>query len=139
MMGPIRRADWQESVIAYLNDCRNRVFEPGHYDCALFCAGAIEAMTGVDPAAGLRGIYDTEEAGFAIIRAAGYDDHIAMVARLFEEIAVSMARPGDIAVIPAEGNLPALGLVQGEWVYVPRVRGFGTVPLISATRAFAVR
>ena len=139
MQIPVRRPDWQEALVAYLHGCSRTPFESGQFDCALFCAGAVAAMTGVDPAADLRGTYDTEEAGFARIRAAGHDDHIALVASLFEEIPVAMAGPGDIAVVPTEGNLPALGVVQGEWIYVPRQRGFGTVPLISAISAFAVR
>lgn len=136
---PPRRADWQDALVAYLHACARLPFEPGVFDCALFAAGAIEAMTGFDPAAELRGTYATEEEGFAKIAAAGFADHIEMVARLFEEIPVSLARPGDLAAVSTPGNLAALAVVQGEHVYVPRARGFGTLPLTQASRAFRVR
>jgi len=47
------------------------------------------------------------------------------------------ARTGDGAVVATEDG-PALGLVQGEMIYVLGPRGLSLVPRSRATRAFRV-
>jgi len=54
-----RLADWPERLAAFLESRRTMPKQWGQNDCALFCADAIQAMTGVDPALELRG-YDSE-------------------------------------------------------------------------------
>ena len=82
---------------------------PDGMDCARFVASYVEAITGVDHAAPWRG-YETVEDGQAALRAAGYDDHIALVASILPEIKPDDAVAGDVAVT-AEG---ALCIVQGR-------------------------
>jgi hypothetical protein len=48
-----------------------------------------------------------------------------------------MARVGDIIVTDGDDG-PAMGVVQGERVYVLTQRGIGTIDLLQAKRAFRV-
>lgn len=131
----MRRPDWRLRLSAYLSEVARRPFEAGRHDCALFAAGAVEAMTGENPALPID--YDTIRRGLVALRDAGFDDHIAFVAARFEEVHVSRAQAGDLAVIAtAEG--PALGVVQGPNVYVAGRTGLGFVELLGAVRAFRV-
>ena len=133
-----RLTTWFSRLADYIAVSFDRPLRPGRFDCALFAAGAVEAMTGEDPAAEWRGTYSTIEGGARALRAAGYADHVAFAAALFEEVPVSRAGVGDLAVV-SEGDRAALGVIQGERVYVLHISGgLGTVPLTAAERAFRV-
>lgn len=120
----MRYPDWQARLVAYLSATAALIQEPGVHDCALFPAGAVEAMTGVDLAADWRGTYSSFEEGLNALKAAGFADHIDLVARHFAEIAPAFAQAGDLAVV--DGLLgPSLGVVQGEGIYVLTVTRMG--------------
>ena len=131
-----RHADWQPRLTDYLRAHHARPFAWGRWDCAIFVAGSVRAMTGRDPMRGLRG-YRTLAEGLRKARARGLEDHIAAVADRFPEIHPAFAGPGDIAVVPGEPGL-ALGLVQGAGIYVVGAQGLGLLQLTDATRAFRV-
>lgn len=131
-----RHPDWQKRLTDYLRAIHQHPFEYGRFDCALFVAGAVKAMTGVDPMRGMRG-YRSRSAGMRAARAKGHADHIDMTATLFPEVLPSLAGPGDIAVIDGTTG-PALGIVQGAHIYVAGDAGLGLVPFTAARRAFRV-
>jgi hypothetical protein len=131
-----RHPDWQPRLTDYLRANHARPFAWGRWDCALFVAGAVKAMTGRDPMRGYRG-YRTLREGLRKARARGVEDHVAGVAASFAEIPPAFAGPGDIAAVPGEPGL-ALGIVQGAQVYVVGARGLGLVSLTEARRAFRV-
>ena len=133
----MRLPDWKPRLIAYLDANVRRPFAPGRHDCALFVAGAVEAMTGNDPATLFRGRYRTLRGGQRILRSAGYGNHIDLAAALFGEMHPSQAAPGDLAVVPTEEG-EALGLVQGEVVYVLTPTNVGLIPIATASRVFRV-
>lgn len=132
----MRRNDWRPRLTAYLADVAREPFVMGKHDCALFAAGAVKAMTGRDIARGFRG-YRTLAAGIRKARKKGFDDHIAIFADRFEDVPVSYAQVGDVAVVEAEEG-PALGIVQGEHIYMAGPAGICLKPLLSSTRAFRV-
>ncbi|MDN5786402.1 hypothetical protein [Pseudorhodobacter sp.] len=140
MIAPlIRLPDWRPRLIAWISKIHNRPILPGQHDCCLFGAGAIEAQTGVDLAAGWRGRYSTYAGGRRILRKAGYDDHIALIAAHLDEAHVSTAAEGDIAILPTEDG-DAVGLVQGVAVYVLGPSGrLGLAPMCPVQRLFKVR
>ena len=131
-----RRMDWQAALTDYVVGQMRAPFGYGRHDCALFTAGAVAAMTGTDHAVGWRG-YRSRAAGPRKLQERGFDDHIALVASLLPEIHPAFAHPGDVAVVAGDDG-PALGIVQGEAIYVLRRDGLGLVPLTSAERAFRV-
>ena len=133
----MRHAHWKVALMQYLADSARTPYQPGQHDCALFSAGAVAAMTGTDFAAEWRGTYTTIEEGLKALQKAGFADHIAMAAAHFEEVALSFAGPGDLAVIASPlGDI--LGVVQGEGVYVLTPARIGLWPLSAAHRAFKV-
>lgn len=126
-----RLPDWRARLDAYLAACAWRPYAPGRHDCALFAAGAIEAMTGLDFARAYRGAYVSVEVGEALL---GRDIATHASSILPELPAVLDAVEGDIAVIDG-----ALGVVGGAHVLVLRPQGgLGTVPLTRADRVLAV-
>ena len=100
-------------------------FAYGEHDCARFAAGAVEAVTGADPSAGLGIRYTTLAGGRRALVARGYRDPVAFVREHFAEIPVAQARMGDLAVVhTSEG--PALSVVGGAVVFAPAPdRGLG--------------
>lgn len=129
--------DWHVRLREYLRGVSHKPFRDGEHDCALFTAGAVKAMTGIDLAAPWRGSYTSLDEGFAALKRAGFDQLVDFAAVNFEEIAPAFAHPGDIAAVPAPTGL-ALGIVQGARIYVAGPRGLLTIPLITAHRAFRV-
>lgn len=132
-----RLPDWQARLVTYLHAARLRPFAYGRHDCSLFAADCVSAMTGQDMAVPWRGRYTTLRGGIRVLRRAGYRDHVALTASLFPEIPPLSAQPGDLAVVPTDEG-PALGVVQGEAVYLLGPTGLGLVSLLLAQRAFRV-
>jgi hypothetical protein len=132
-----RFSDWRSRLIQYLAAASRKPFREGQHDCALFLAGAVEAMTGVDYAAPYRGRYTTLRGGMRILRKDGFADHIVLARAHLHEKPISFAAEGDGAYLHAEGSVQ-LGLVQGAQVYVLRPEGLGLVPLTAATAALEV-
>lgn len=133
----MRLPDWKTHLIAYLADAAHKAYRPGVHDCALFSAGAVLAMTGVDLAAGWRGRYTTLTRGLRVLRRAGYVDHIDLAARHFEKLHPAFAHLGDLAVIPSSEG-PILGVMQGEGVYCLGLKQLRIEPRERAVRAFKV-
>lgn len=132
----MKRDDWQARLTEYVVAVQRQAFEPGRMDCALFAAGAVHAMTGEDMAKGFRG-YKTLAGGYRKLKAQGFADHVALAALRFKEVPPAFAQVGDVAAVPTDEGL-ALGIVQGEWIYVMRPDGLGIVSLLDAARAFRV-
>lgn len=133
-----RYSYWRTALADYVQRSAGRPFVPGDHDCALFAAGAVAAMTGEDFGADYRGRYKTLAGGYRLLKKRGFDNHADLAASIFEEIHPSHAMVGDLAAINGDGGI-SLGVVQGEGVYVLSPEGrIGTVPLLSATRAFRV-
>lgn len=132
-----RLPDWTPRLVRWLALAAPRPFVPGTHDCALFLAGAVEAMTGVDYAASYRGRYTTLRGGLRILRRDGFADHIALAAHHLPEISPAEARPGDGVVVETPDG-PALGLHQGEAVWVLSPQRLALVSAARVIRAFGV-
>jgi hypothetical protein len=122
---------WQARLTDFLRANHRRTFAPGKWDCAIWAAGAVEAMTGEDHLRGFRGYRSIAE-GKRFLRAKGFDDHVAYCASLLPEVPPAFAQPGDVAVIDGQ----SLGIVQGAQVYMFGVNGFGMTPFSVIGRAF---
>ncbi len=132
-----RRPDWRERLRTYVLSNLSVPFRPGKHDCALFVAGAIREMTGHDFGRGWRGKYRSIKAGEALARERGYDDHEAIFSEHLDPVAPSFARVGDLAVVETEAGT-ALGIVQGEMIYVLHVGGMAIVSRDQMKRAYRV-
>jgi len=135
----IRHSDWRMRLTGYVAQAATQGFVPGQQDCALFAAGGIAAMTGTDLAAPYRDTYHSLKGGLAALQRAGHADHVALLASLLPEVPVAYGQVGDVAVLDGPDGLPALGLVQGDMIYVLLpATGLGLVPLTDARRMFRV-
>lgn len=135
----MRLKDWEPRLIAYLQTASRRPYSEADHHCALFAAGCVEAMTGEDHAAQWRGRFKTLKAGLKALKKGGFEDHVALVASLFkDEVHPSRAHRGDLAVLAGSDGMGALGIVQGEHVYVLRPEGLALAPRRQMLRAFRV-
>lgn len=132
-----RLVDWRPRLVDYLARIRAEPLVYGSHDCALFVAGAVEAMTGADPATAYRGTYTSLKTGLKRLGSAGLADHVALVRSLLDEVPPAFAMVGDVAVIGEVGT-PALGVFEGENILVLQETGLGLIPRSAATLAFRV-
>jgi hypothetical protein len=134
----IRREDWPERLLAYVEAQRDKPFAWGENDCALFTADGILAMTDVDLAAEVRGRYTTAIGAFKILRTSGVEDLTEWLTRaLGEPILPALARRGD--VVMSEGVTgPVLGLVLGQQAAAAGPAGVTLVPSARWQQAWRV-
>ena len=93
---PRRLPDWEARLSDWLAAQRGRPFEWGRNDCVLFAAGAVQAMTGRDPAADVRGTWSTRIGALRALKeqsARGVADVV-----WFEEIEPAHAMRGDLVL-----------------------------------------
>lgn len=140
-MGPLKRfEDWPARLARALAEAARRPFAWGSHDCALFAAGVVQALTGTDPAAELRGRYETA-AGAA--RALGSGGLAATAEALacahgMEAIPPLMAQRGDVVLFETEGR-DALGVVDlNGRIAAAGEAGLVVLPLSHAKRAWRV-
>lgn len=134
----IRREDWPERLLVYVEAQRCTPFAWGENDCALYTAGAVLAMTDVDLAAEVRGRYTTARGALKTLRSNGVADLAGWLTRaLGEPVLPTLARRGDVVMFEAvEG--PALGLGMGQQAAAAGPDGVIWVPSSRWQRAWRV-
>jgi hypothetical protein len=142
-MGPVtlkRLPDWHSRLIRAVEEVRRAPLVWGASDCGLDWAGrAVLAVTGQNPAAGLKPRYKTAQGALAFLRGQKVENLADLVARFLPEIHPSRAVIGDIAAIKTDDAFGfALGIVNGETILVRGEDGVRVLNLLDADRAFAV-
>lgn len=118
-----RLSDWQTRLAEYLESSRGLVASGDVELCALFAAGAVEAVTGENPADQFRGKY-REVA----------DNLERTIDTLFDAVPVPLAQTGDIAF---DGE--AIGVVYGPHaMFIAETTG-GEVKLAAVPRSDLVK
>lgn len=138
----MRVHDWHLRLDAVVEAARKREFKYGDFDCAMFAADCAQAVTGIDPAASVRG-YESKTAAYRII--ASYGSMEAMITSLLaqEPIHPSAARRGDfmlgtVDLGPGE-NGEIIGVCVGSRVAYPSItRGLRLLPRSTARLAWRV-
>ncbi len=133
-----RLSGWRARLARYLAAEQDRPIEWGASDCALFAAGGIEAVTGVDLATDWRGSYAAAEDAARVLRSLGCRT-VADLADLYlpRHDRQAQARPGDVVLID-EGALGSLGISVGPAVRVRGTESIGTLPLSVVAAAWRV-
>jgi hypothetical protein len=111
-----RVENWPTLLTAYIEERREVPFTWGRADCCLFAADWVRLATDLDPAADLRGKYDSALGARRIIKRRG--GLATMVARAltplgFREVALSLATRGDI-IVRDSGDGDCAGVVLGK-------------------------
>lgn len=124
---------WEKRLVAVTEAHMNTPLVWGKSDCLLTTCDAIEAMTGVDPAADIRGKYKSKSGAYRLIKQRGFDSLGAVLADRFEESPVAMAQRGDVGIFEKTvGYFCEYGFaVKGE-------DGLRFLPRTMAERAFKV-
>ncbi|TCQ78034.1 hypothetical protein EDF68_108108 [Ochrobactrum sp. BH3] len=124
---------WEKRLVAVTEAHLVTPLVWGKSDCLLTTCDAIEAMTGVDPAADIRGKYKSKAGAYRLIKQRGYDSLGAVLADRFEEIGTAMAQRGDVGIFEKTvGYFCEYGFaVKGE-------DGLRFLPRTMAERAFKV-
>jgi hypothetical protein len=100
----------------YLLATATTPFAYGRSDCALFVAGAVDAMTGTDLAARFRGQYHSRKEAVALAKS--YTGKLALrpffefALRDLPQVPVPCAQRGDIVLVKRAGGDVSLGLVS---------------------------
>lgn len=134
-----RFEDWPSRLFGFVESRRAEPFAWGSQDCCLFAADAVQAITGVDPAASLRGYTSKAEAVELIAKYGTLEDLVSGKCREmnFVEVAPKLAQRGDLVVFENAGN-PALGVCLGAHAAFPGKDGLVFHPLAECRRAWRV-
>lgn len=106
-----RKPDWEVRLAAFLEPLRARAFAWGQHDCCTFAAGAVEAMTGIDPMPEFRGRYATAIGSARALRRFGAGTLAGTLDTKFEPVDAALAQRGDIVM---SGGL--LGICFGPFL-----------------------
>lgn len=115
-----RYMDWDKRLAHFLAANRTRPFRWGEWDCCLFAADAVHAITGHDYAAAYRGKYSTELGAVRALKRYGQGSLAAtMDALLGNRVAACTAMRGDVVAVDTPSG-DALGVVfNGIWLVQP--------------------
>jgi hypothetical protein len=117
---------------------QGRTFAWGEADCLTLAADAALRITGSDPAAGLRGKYNSSPSALRLMASRGWENMRAVAASMYPEQPVAQARTGDWAAVADGQGKDALGVVWGEHILVWREDGMARVPLLQALTSYRV-
>jgi len=114
----MRKQGWPEILAAEIEAHRNRPFEWGVHDCALFAADVVQAMTDVDYSGKFRGRYSTEAEANELLERMGGLEAIATDALGEPLDNPRFAQRGDVILINNDRCFPrgmeALGICIGH-------------------------
>lgn len=128
-----RHSTWEQSLSEYIETKRHEPFDYGVNDCCMFAAGAVEAMTGVDPMVEFRGQYDSLKTTIKVLKEIGAGDLESTLDGKFPEIAVGYAQRGDLAFFDG-----SVGVVMGTFAWFASDDGLERVPRSLWDKAWSV-
>lgn len=136
----VRLPDWRPRFETAIDAMWRTRFSWGDHDCGPGLAGRmVEAVTGADLAGRYRGRYKTARGAMGVMKRAGFANLGDLVASMLPEIHPSEAKIGDVAAVETDSVFGyALGVVNGERVFVLHPDGVATVDLLTCKRAFRV-
>ncbi len=120
-MTPTRKyPDWDRRMAAEIERQHSLPFEFGLHDCCMFAADVVQAMTGYDPADGIRATYTSATEAARILRRAGGMKELVSNMLDCNPSPPGAARRGDVCMMgKAEGFINnQLGICIGDSVLV---------------------
>lgn len=135
--------NWRTTLTAHINEHREREFEWGQHDCALWAASCVAQIIGEDFAEKVRGTYSTPEGAYKAILKAYNCHQITEICQKFfgDPIHIAFALPGDIVFRKSNmGGFDAiLGICNGKSsIFVQEEGGLGNIPTIELDGAYRV-
>lgn len=127
-----RLSDWEARLVAFVAENAARPYSPD-WHCLLFIAGAVEAVTGEDHAAGVPR-HKTMKSALAYLKRSGFDSPAVMVSAYLPAKRLGFAQRGDIVL--ADDGIPAL--CMGDYALSVTDEGLVRVPRADWREAWAV-
>jgi hypothetical protein len=127
----MRHHDWATRLDKYVQSVSAQTFSYGQFDCGIFASSCIDAITGIDPAAPLRGKYESRKGCLQAIKAlCGKASIRALAVYMAEqhgwvEVEPAFTQRGDLVVM--RNRLGIISL-SGTDVYVPSKQGIVRLP-----------
>lgn len=137
MLKLTRLPDWERRLAHVVERHLETPGVWGVADCLLTVADAVEAVTGVDPAAKVRGKYSSEIGAAKALRQRKFADVEAALASLFPPVGRLMAQRGDVGVVERDGELAA-GFITERGLAVKIETGLAFYPQTEIKSAFKV-
>lgn len=128
-----RLSNWEAALAEYLAAKRAEPFAWAANDCCTFAAGAVIAMTGVDPIPEFRGRYATRIGAARALRTIADSDLRAVLDVKFEPVSLGQARRGDLAFAQ-----DSVGVIVGPFAWFVAEAGLERIPLAQWKRAWRV-
>ncbi len=142
-LGEIKHLEnWPTKLNDFIDSCRTKPFEWGQHDCCLFAANAVQATTGIDPAAGtFRGKYKTNFEALRLVRRFGGIEKLAakVCARFeFPPVKVTLAQRGDMVLLKKKQEDPVMGICLGRISAFPAMEGLRFVSTSECSKAWKI-
>jgi len=138
----MKKSNWPSLLDDFICKRARVPFAWGTNDCAIFCSDWIKLATGQDPAANLRGTYDSGRgAQRALVSAFGIEDLEIIVSGIFPpRETVLLAQRGDV-VLFENGGRKVLGILgmDGHFVFAPGEKGLEAFGVDTALNAWEVK
>lgn len=131
-----RDESWPALLYAEVEKHKGVPFQYGTFDCCLFAADCVKAITGVDLADTFRGTYNDETGALKILAANGYCSGIA-TGKLGDAIDIRMAQRGDV-VIRITDSIESLGICLGQFSAFASMEGLVFLKTLDCLRAWRV-
>lgn len=118
-----------DALASFLFDNRSRPFVWGNWDCCLFAADAVLALTGVDHAATFRGRYRTERGARLALRKQGLNSvNDVLVFLLGEPQPIARLQRGDVVLLDLDSGETA-GVLWAGQAFAAGENGLQAFPL----------
>ena len=137
-----RLPHWEMLLDGWHKVAETRPFLWGKSDCCLTACDAVLAITGIDPAIGLRGLCHDRASAIRVMRdyaGGGVEKTVAkaFAACGFGDVPPIFARRGDCGLVPGDGG-PALAVCLGKMWAAQSKDGLVYLPLKNGLRAWRI-
>ena len=102
----MRLSNWDSRLSALVREKRKAPHAFGSWDCLLWPAAAVKAVTGKDFGRGHRGKYKSLASAYRHLQDMGFASPEALLDSLFEQKSVGFAQKGDLVL--ASDGIPAV-------------------------------
>lgn len=132
-----RLPDWEARLHTFISENKDRPFEWGAWDCALFATACAAELTGEDKAIHFRGTYTDRNGSALALRKLGKGTLVRTLNHLFKRKPVGMAGRGDIVMAGT-----SVGVCDGAFAWFVGEEGaregLVTIPRADWTKAWGV-
>lgn len=132
----MRILNWQTAFGKLCAEVKDTPFTWGKFDCCLWAADAVLAITGVDIAEDVRGAYSNANEAYRLVERLGGLEAIA-TARLGKPVSPKFATVGDIVFLIYEGRYH-LAVCNGTTALAPSAGGLAALCMSKAQKAWKV-